>query len=190
MIRTQLIDDGGRPFGVKSSKNRICIYADGPLEHVHHEIHEGNVYHAYRGDTLATNDTIMIAVTTPNTIEEQHMFWELYSSGSITFSILENVTSYTGGTAQTPINNNRRSDNTSNCTVKVGSDGALADPIVPTGGTVIDQYSFGSGNKSGGTASHEGEFVLERDHIDIYKILAVGNGIVCDLHLSWYEHTP
>ena len=156
----------------------------------HHEAHDGNLYTAYRGDTLATNDTIVIAVTTPAGAEEQHIFWEMYSSGGVIFEILRDVTSYTGGTAFTPRQHHFRSNNTSNCTVKVGSNGALADGIVLTGGTEWLKRSHGAGRTTGGTTEHDDEHILEESEINGYRITAVSNGIVCDLSLTWYEHTP
>jgi hypothetical protein len=160
------------------------------VSYPHHEVHGGSMFHAYRGDTLATNDTIIIAITTPAGAKEQHVFWELYSAGGITFDAVRDLTSYTGGTAFTPKNQNHRSDKTSTCTVEVGSNGALADGITPSGGTEFDKHSFGSGKQSGGSSSHDEETILEAEEIVMYRIAAIGNNIVCDLHVTWYEHTP
>jgi len=160
------------------------------IGYVHHEIHGGSNYNAFRTDTLATGDKISIAFTTPNTTQEQHAIWGLYCAGAVTLTVYDNCTSYTGGSAFTPVNHNRRSTNTSTCTVKVGSNGALSDAIARSGGTTIDAIGVGSGNKTGGDFTHEDEFILRINAITIYEMIAVGNNIVCDLHVNWYEHTP
>jgi len=57
-------------------------------------------------------------------------------------------------------------------------------------GTEWDSVGVGSGNKSGAVVGERDEFIPDANSITVYDILAVGNNIVCDLHLSWYEHTP
>lgn len=157
----------------------------------HAELHGGNVFHAYRSDTLATGDNIWIALTTPNTDKEAHIVWSLYCAGAIVLTITRAVSSYTGGTAQTPQNAYQRGTvKSSVCTVKVGSDGALSDGIAVTGGTEFDAVGVGSGNKGSNVAGSRDEFIPAKNSITIYDILAVGNNIVCDLHIDWYEHTP
>lgn len=159
------------------------------ISYEHHETHQGKMYGAYRRDTLATNDTIAIAWTTPDTALEQHMEWECDVGGEVIIDIVESVTSYTGGTAQTPVNRNRRSSNTSTSTVKVGSNGALADPLVLTGGTVINERKVGSGRiQNSAGARHE--WILKRNAITVLRLTAVGNNISCGLRAYWYEHTP
>lgn len=161
------------------------------VDYVHHEAHEKSLFHAYRSDTLATGDNIWIAITTPNNNVESHITWGLYCSGAITLTITRDVTSYTGGTAQTPGNHNQRGTTPASInTVKVGSDGVLTDGISVTGGTEWDQVGVGSGNWSGAILGQRDEFIPDKNSITVYDILAVGNNIVCDLHLSWYEHTP
>lgn len=101
------------------------------------------------------------------------------------------MASYTGGTAFTPQNVNQRGIvPASVCTVKAGSDGALSDGISVTGGTEFDQFQIGSGNKDGGILGTRDEFIPDKNSITVYDILAIGNNIICDLHVSWYEHTP
>lgn len=160
------------------------------IDYAHHENHAGNTYRAIRSDTLATNDTIIIAITTPDTTKEQHLQWDCYGAGAIKLEMFRNVTSYTGGTAYTPVNMNDRSSNTSVCTVKVGSNGALADGIALTGGTAFELTQLGSGSRSGGDAGARNEWILARNEITALKLTAIGNNIVCSLHVHWYEHTP
>jgi hypothetical protein len=161
------------------------------ISQVHHETHAKKLFHAYRSDTLATGDNIWIAITTPDSKKESHITWGLYCAGAIVLTITKGVTSFTGGTAQTPGNHNQRGVVPASVdTVKVGSDGVLTDGIAVTGGDIWDQVGVGSGNKSGAIVGERDEFIPAGNSITVYDILAVGNGIVCDLRVSWYEHTP
>lgn len=155
----------------------------------HHKIHEGTLYTAYRNDTLATNDTIGIAWTTPDTALEGHIRWSVDVGGECIVDIVESVTSYTGGTAFTPVNRNRRSVNTSGFTVKIGSNGALADSLVLTGGTTINENKVGSGKVASGTGLID-EWILKRNAITVLRLKAVANNISCGLRAYWYEVTP
>jgi len=160
------------------------------IDYPHAEIHGGNLFLASRWDTLASADTIAIAMTTPDSEKEQHSEWEIYGSGAVTLDLFRNVTSYTGGTATTPMNLNDRSDNTSVVTTLAGSDGVLVDPLVITGGTSTTLASIGSGNKGSSDGGSRHEFILAKNEITIFRITAVGNNILCGLDLDWYEHTP
>lgn len=160
------------------------------ISYPHHEIHGGSMFFAQRSDTLATNDVIAIALTTPDTTKEPHIEWSIYSAGQVKLEMLRNVTSYTGGTAYTPVNMNDRSANTSVCTVKVGSNGALSDALSITGGTAIELTQIGSGNRASGDGGSREEWILARDEITIFRVTAIGNNIVTSMHLHWYEHTP
>jgi hypothetical protein len=115
----------------------------------------------------------------------------MYGAGAVTLDIIRAVTSYTGGVAQTPQNANQRGDPPASiCGVKVGSDGGVDDDLVLTGGTVYDSHGLGSGNKGAIISGTRDEFIPAGNSITVYRLTAVGNNIVCDLHISWYEHTP
>ena len=187
MISTIHGYNGTNPQAIRIDESTRSIQT---ISYVHHEIHAGSNFNAFRSDTLATGDKISVAITTPNTDEEQHVLWSLYCAGAITLIVYDTCTSYTGGTTFTPVNHNQRSTNSSNCTVKVGSDGALTDAVARSGGTVVDSVGVGSGNKSGGDFSHSNELILSKNAITIYEMVAVGNNIVCNLNVNWYEHTP
>jgi hypothetical protein len=180
----------------KSTDKLSYIRVDGStdalttIDYAHHEIHAGSHFMVQRSDTLATGDTIAIAFTTPNTDLEQHTIWTIYGSGAITLDMIDDVTSYTGGTATTPHNFNHRSTKTSTSATKAGSDGVLIDPIVITGGSAYELTRIGSGNKSGGSGGTREEHILAKNEITIFRVTAVGNGIVASLSVEWYEHTP
>jgi len=144
----------------------------------------------FRADTLATGDVIQLYWSTPDTVEEQHIIWEFYGAGAVQIELLEGVSYTSGGTAFVPFNHNRRSNTTSNCTCKTGSDGVLTDPIVYTGGTQIHFEEIGSGKSLEGKGDHTSEFILKRDEEYLLQLTAVGNNIRCNVQSHWYEHIP
>lgn len=182
----------------KTSDNTYQVLRLDPSTHAiktvgytHAEIHGKNTFHAYRGDTLATGDTVAIGITTPDTAKEAHIIWSMYGAGEVVMDIVRDVTSFTGGVAQVPQNSNQRGETPASiCTVLVGSDGDVDDDLVLTGGTEYDSHVLGSGNKGAASGGSRDEFIPDRDSITVYRLTAVGNGIVCDLHIRWYEHTP
>ena len=161
------------------------------IEYEHHEIHGGSTYTMSRSDTLATNDVIQLYWSTPATDKEQHIIFEWYGAGAVSVSLLEDITYSSGGTAFTGVNHYRRgTPNTSNCTLKVGSDGALSDAISYTGGTTLYTANTGSGRQIPGAGNHSEEFVFEQSMDYLLELTAVGNNIICELSSTWYEHTP
>lgn len=161
------------------------------IDYEHHEIHGGSTYTMFRSDTLATDDVVQLYWSTPDTTEEPHVVFEWYGAGAVTISLLEDITYSSGGTAFTPVNHNRRgTPGTSNCTCKVGSDGALADAISYTGGTTLFTANSGAGRQIPGSGSHSEEFMLEQNLDYLLELTAIGNNIICQVSASWYEHTP
>jgi len=161
------------------------------IEYEHHEIHGGSTYSMFRSDTLATNDVVQLYWSTPASDQEQHVVFEWYGAGAVSVSLLENISYSSGGTAFTGVNHNRRgTPGTSNCTLKVGSNGALSDSISYTGGTTIMTVNSGAGRQVPGGGSHAEEFIFERELDYLLELTAVGNNIICQLSATWYEHTP
>lgn len=156
----------------------------------HHKVHEGHLFNAYRSDTLASGDSIWIALTTPDSTTEHHLDWTVDVGGECSLDIIEDVESYTGGTDFTPVNRNRRSNNTSTITTcKVGSNGNETDGLSLTGGTTINERKVSSGKTSSAEITRR-EWILKRNSITVVRLTAVTNNISCGVRVYWYEVTP
>ena len=158
------------------------------ISYEHHEIHDGNSYFVFGNATLNTNNTLSVAITTPDTTEEQHIIIDVRVTDAATFAWISGVTSYTGGNAYTPINRNTRSSNTSNVVCKRGWTGN--NPLVLTGGTT--KYTEIANSSKGVIWDRQSgeEIVLPRNSIEVFRATSLANGNTMNILINWYEHTP
>jgi len=159
------------------------------IDYAHHEIHSGSHYYAYKEATLASTEKLTISVQTPNTTKWGHLLWKLSTSDTAVFDVLEAVTSISGGTAFTVLNNDRNSSNTSGMTVKTASDEGADTAIAPTGGTEIYAEGLKGGNKVGAASRGDSEIILKQNSLYLFRITSAANSNVCSAVLEWYEHT-
>lgn len=158
------------------------------VDYSHHEVHAGSHFYIYESHTLASASVLGIALTTPNTTKWAHLIWLISSSDAAVFTVEEDLTSYSGGTSFTPLNNNRNSATASGLTsVVTGTTGV--DVITPVGGSVIWNESIKSGNRIGGTAARDQELILKQNSQYYFEITSAANSNTCSIALEWYEHT-
>ncbi len=158
------------------------------VSNTHHEIHEGVHFYVYDTATLANGQVLTIALTTPDTTKWGHLVWSFGASDAAVIDVLRDVTSYTGGTGFTPLNNNGNSATASDMTLVVAGDTAGADPVVPTGGTEIWAEGIKSASKSGGVSRADEEHVLKQDSKYLFRLTSAAANNVCNLSISWYEN--
>lgn len=157
------------------------------VDYTHHEVHDGNYFRSGMNYTLANGDVAAIGFTTPNTTVWAHMTWFLETSSDGTFTVLEDVTSFSGGASITPLNHNRNSGNASDMTLIRGMTGV--SPITPTGGTTIlsDVLSIGKGSDV--SAGHGEEFILKQNSKYLFQYTNGTSANVIRFVMEWYEHT-
>ena len=165
-----------QPFSQDAMTNAITTIA-----YEHHEIHAGSHYYVQGFSTVASGDSIYFSVTTPNTTKWLHMVFDLTSSGAMSVYTYEGAT-VTGGTAVTPLNNNRNSSDTSLAILK-------ANPDITSAGTVLDSAYVGAGQKGSGFDERNRELILKQNstYLFIMKSGAATNYI--NYTGEWYEHT-
>jgi hypothetical protein len=157
------------------------------IDYSHHEIHGGSHYYIGGHTDLDNGSTIEWTVTTPDSTKWAHMTFSISGSDVVTVDVYENTADIVGGTAVTPINNNRNSSKTSILTVKV-------NPTSVTAGDLIDGFKFGSsggGNAAsiGGGESRENELVLKQNTSYLWRVVSGADGNFISYHAGWYEHT-
>lgn len=156
----------------------------------HHEIHEGDHYGIEVTASLNAAQAIEILFTTPASGgKELHLTWSAFSAGGAHIELHEAVGYTSGGTAATPVNNNRNSTNTSAATG--ARTGTPAGALVYTAGTIIHgpQY-LSSGQIASGGDRRENEFVLKYNTTYVLRVVSDVASIRCWLEAMWYEHTP
>lgn len=152
-------------------------------DYEHHEIHEGKHFNMCDYDLDAANAEIIdFVMTTPDTLEEPHLTFKIAASLGATLEVYEGATGISGGTAVTPINNNRRSSNASIVSL-------LQDPTISLEGTRIAGFLAG-GSRVAGFSTRDKEDILDRNISYLFRITSLAQSNEIEWCASWYEHTP
>lgn len=153
------------------------------IDYPHHEIHNGDAYHASYTEDLANGVSRQILIVTPDTTEWAHFTYAINCEGEFHLTFLEAPTATAAANPIVAYNLNRNSANTSGLTI-------THTPTGVSGGTAIDTAHGGATQKEGGDHSHSNEWILGQNKKYILTILnstALNNYIA--VHLDWYEHT-
>jgi len=162
-------------------------HAQTVIFYAHHEVHSGSYYRSGMNYSLANGNVATFGLTTPNTTKWLHMTWQLTTSADGVFTLLEDVTSFAGGAAVTPLNHNRNSLNVSGATCIRGMTGV--SPITPTGGTTILSAILSTGKGSSVERSAEEEFILKQNSKYLFSYTNGTSVNVIRFLFNWYEHT-
>lgn len=156
------------------------------IDYPHHEIHQGTHYFYTDCITLASAGTQDYLLTTPNTTAWSHLSFSFDGSAITALDVYEG-TDKTGTTAQTIVNNNRNSVNTSGNTLHKGTSGGTTD------GTKIWCHkagsSTGAASASGASSSQSSEIILKQNTKYIFRLTSGTNDNLVNLILGFYEHT-
>jgi hypothetical protein len=150
------------------------------LDYAHHEIHAGSHFTTHAEATLASDATLSISITTPNTTKWAHMVVRARSSGEANIDFLE-ASTYSAGSALTAQNRNRNSANTTTLTAIV------KDATNDDTGSSFYMEHFGSGQVVGGTSRGDQEWVLKQNTKYSFLLTSEANSNDCEIILDWYE---
>ena len=156
------------------------------ISYEHHELHAGSHYEVRINKDIPNAGTYNLAFTTPDTTKWIHMIFGLSVELEADVMLYEDITSFTGGSAVTPINNNRNSVNTSGIVdMEFDTTPTLGTP------TTLAHMVLGSGRAVGGEARGGAEFILKQDTTYLLAIInqATGAANETNIFLNWYEHT-
>lgn len=171
------------PYKIDDVTNAIVT-----VNHVHHEIHEGEHYLVQEGIQL-NNASKEYLIVTPNTTKWAHIVIAIEGSQDTSASLVETTTK-TGGTAMAEINLNRNSANTASVVVTHTPGGAAGTP------TTLFSCQFGNATSPGGRGGNGGaingrqEFMLKQNESYLLTVTALSANVnnICVV-ISWYEHT-
>lgn len=154
------------------------------IEYEHHEIHSGSFFRAGAQKDVPNGGTSILGITTPNSAKRMHFRPSVDVEVEAQIRLVENPDSMTGGTAMTPRNANRNSDNESDATVVV-------DPTVTIGaGILLANIVLGSAKSSGGNANASFEWVLKENTNYALIVTNQASGAnETNIRCAWYEHT-
>ncbi len=153
------------------------------IDYYHHEIHAGSHYYMEGFATLAADEALYVKLVTPDLARWAHFIWDIQSSAILEVTLHEGASGgMTGGTAVTPLNNNRNSANTSVMTITSGV--TVATDL----GLTISQSKVGA-RKFGASIGRDAELILKQDTVYLRKFLSGTNDNLVSFKASWYEHT-
>ena len=172
------------------------------IDYAHHEIHSGTHFTVFiQDDSVASGGKLSFEFKTPNTATLAHFVVEVASSGEAITALLETSSSTADGDGEAAVSAvNRERDSGGASTLLEDTTTGSFDTVglnayveaVPAAnhptGTIIDCYTTGSGNKSGGTSRGEEEFNLARDTVYGVSMESKSAGNHMILKLDWYEH--
>ena len=187
----------GTIFSRKPALDRSTRAAE-TIEYEHHEIHAGDSFHAFHGDTdVADNERIVLSFKTPNTTKWIHMLAEVEASGEAEFWIYEAMTiTDNTGTSRKVYNRNRNSGKTSGV-LDTGQNPDLANRVTLNAtmgsgsayGEVLEHSVFGDGKKIGGEFRGSNEWILLANTNYAFSVVSRAASNKIHMHLNWYEHT-
>ena len=158
------------------------------IDQNHHNLLAGNYFRSGMNFTLANGNVAGFGMTMPTGPKEVHITWVLNASADGTFAVLEDVTSFAGGAAVIPLNQNRISTETSDAVCISGMTGA--DPITPTGGTIILSAVLSTGKGSTVNRSAGEGFVFKTGTSYFFRYTNGANANIIQLACEWHCHTP
>lgn len=184
------------PFSVNPDNGAVYSAIVNPIDDVsgavttidfaHHEVHDGDHFFVDGFGTVGVGTSIDFTIVTPNTTRWSHMLFNIETTQPTEIYIYEANNLGTGGTAATPINNNRNSLGTSTLVIKQGQ-------TVGTLGTLLSSKAVGApgvaGKSSGGMASRVDEMILKQNSNYLYRITSRGGTNIISYQGYWYEHT-
>lgn len=157
------------------------------ITHGEHSIHEGEHYYIEGYTELNNTDEFYVKMVTPDTAKWSHFKWEIVSNGVLETEFYEGASGgMTGGTAATPLNSDRNSNNTSALTI-------TKDVSAPTDtGTTISSVKVGGTSWKtvvGGSASPEDEIILKQNTTYCRKFVSGSDNNVVSFRAYWHEAT-
>lgn len=160
----------------------------GITTHVEFSVHAGNYFRSGMNFTLANADVATFAMVTPDTLQEIHITWTLNASADGTFTVLEDVTSFAGGAAVTPLGHNRNEIRPASTVCTSGMTGA--NLITPTGGTAILSAVLSTGKGNSVSRATGAPFIFKKNSNYLFRYTNGVNANIIQLACEWHDHTP
>jgi len=149
----------------------------------HQNIHDGYMWEFSEKYALTTSgDAMEIAVTVPAGIYP-HAVFEVASEKVATVTVIEGVTSLSGGAALTAYNQNR---NSSNATTVTGLFGRTGAALTYSGGTTIKTRQIATAG-SAGSGDFASEIVLKTGATTVFRLVSGANSCDASIAVRWYQ---
>lgn len=167
--------------------------ADVSMEHAHHEIHIGNMFHCEHNADGGVGTKATISFTTPDNGKWTHAVFSLRSNVEAHYTLGEGAT-ITGasGSDYAPRNMNRNKPDIVSELISAGSAGGAGKVTlggtVTDFGTVLETLHFGN-HKLGGEGRGQREWILKTNTTYACEIETEAASSDCSVEIHWYEQT-
>lgn len=157
------------------------------IDTVHHEVHEGEMFHASHTNGSVSNGASLDVLLVTGATVETHVSWEVFAGGQVTVYLYEGATTSAAGTAVVAYNMKRDSLNTPEATVThtptvtaTGTTALINGRILPGGTSPTTRV--GGGIRSGA------EWILAPETQYLLRVTNTSGGtIAVNVGLEWYE---
>ena len=156
------------------------------IDTVHHEAHEGEIFHASQVWSSVSNGASVEMAMQVTTTKDAHMTWDVVAGGQVLVQVWESPTYASLGTAVNGLNMNRTFTNTSASTVYA------APTITSTGTTTLTQRILPGGSspqtRVGGGIRQGSEWVFKPGGGYLVRITnQSGTAVPVNVAAEWYE---
>lgn len=152
------------------------------IDHVHHEIHDGDHYFAGLVATKGIAESLDLLIVTPNSAARAHFASSIRVTNIASAYLYEGVTASAAGTAMTEFNSNRNSSSTAGVVV-------THTPTITDTGTLLMSVGLSDFQNSAAESHDDDELVLKANTKYLVRVTSGANGNVITVKINWYEHT-
>lgn len=155
------------------------------IDVVHHEVHEGEMFHAaYTNASVSNGANVDLQITTG--LKEAHTSWEVFAGGQVTVSLYEAPTT-SAGTAVTAYNMKRLSANVPLSAVVHTPTVSATGSITLVNGRILPGGTSPTTRVGGGIRSGS-EWILKPSTKYMMRVNnSSGGTIAVNVVLEWYE---
>lgn len=159
-------------------KHPYSVVIDGS----HQNLHDGYVFEVSSRYALGNGEALEIALEVPSGIYP-HVVFDVSSEKIAVFTVIEGVTSLSGGANMTEYNQNRNSSVTTTVSAKVGTPAAA---LSYSGGTTIrtQQITTSTTSYAAGFAL---EMILKTGAVTVVRLVAGAASCDASIAIRWYQ---
>lgn len=167
---------GGLLHGPFSSPYSLTI--DGS----HQNVHDGYMFEVSGRYSLGSAEVLEIALTVPAGVYP-HAIFDVASEKIAVMTVIEGVTSLSGGAAMTEFNQNRNSSVTTTVAATLGTP---ASAITYSGGTTIRTRQLTT-SATLAAAGFAGEVILKTNAVTVVRLVAGAASCDASICVRWYQ---
>jgi|14BtaG_2_1085337.scaffolds.fasta_scaffold41951_2 hypothetical protein len=170
--------DSGKELKDDGSAFDVTEWREQFVPDSHYRIHQGQAYSSHLNEANLSNGSVINFLMQTNGTSP-HITFDVSGKFDYDFEVLE-APSYTGGSAYPSYNRRRSSTNVATATL-------LEGVTFTADGTIISSDTVAGGQKMGGTAEFDNEWILKPSTNYGFRLTSRANSNRVHLNILWYE---